>query len=132
MEFKEAQHLGYCPLDGKVRNLDSCTNCGFHACPRRGEQAGTFHFSFEIEKGKGMAMNDDFEDVLRDLDKAIMMNPNDDELLLYKGAVLNAFGRNKEAIECLDKALEINPDNVKAQKGRMICLRELKMSELRS
>jgi tetratricopeptide (TPR) repeat protein len=44
-------------------------------------------------------------------DKALSINPDDANAWNSKGTLLGNLGRYKEAIECFDRSLDINPHN---------------------
>jgi tetratricopeptide (TPR) repeat protein len=50
--------------------------------------------------------------------KAIALNPNDDGIWETKGAALAAMGRYREALQCLEEALKLNPHNRTAEATR--------------
>jgi tetratricopeptide (TPR) repeat protein len=54
--------------------------------------------------------NNSYE-VLKTIEKAIEINPQDSIAWIYKGNVLSDLNKSDEAIKAYDKALEINPQN---------------------
>ncbi len=56
--------------------------------------------------------------VLEYLDKAIELNPGYDEAIYFRGFVKNRTDRHKEAIEDLNRALELVPENLNAYQLR--------------
>ncbi|MDE1725067.1 MAG: tetratricopeptide repeat protein [Thaumarchaeota archaeon] len=56
----------------------------------------------------------DFDQALIDIEKALVANPNNPDLLNKKGVVLRALGRYDEALECFNKSLQIDPRDLRA------------------
>ncbi|MCK4797995.1 MAG: tetratricopeptide repeat protein [Spirochaetes bacterium] len=65
----------------------------------------------EAWKNRGNALDNHgmYEKALTCYDKALEINPKDDEVRVNKGVVLGNLGKHEEALACYDKALEINP-----------------------
>jgi Flp pilus assembly protein TadD len=51
----------------------------------------------------------DFEKALSYFEQAIILKPNDPDLLNKKGVALRGLGRYSEAIECFNKSLQLDP-----------------------
>src|SRR5208337_4297391 len=63
----------------------------------------------ETTKAYDKANNSD--EALKELDKAIEINPQDSNAWIYKGNVLSNLNKFDEAIIAYDKAIEIDPRN---------------------
>jgi Flp pilus assembly protein TadD len=66
------------------------------------------------KKGSQLILDGDFEKALNYLDQAIMMEPNNPDLLNKKGIALRALGRYDEALECFNKSLQLDPRDLDA------------------
>ena len=62
-----------------------------------------------VSKGKVLLEEGKFDDALGYFEQALILKPNDPELLNFKGVALRSLGRYEEAIECFNKSLEIDP-----------------------
>jgi tetratricopeptide (TPR) repeat protein len=60
----------------------------------------------------------DFQGALDDLEKASQINSSNAELYVNKGFILFQTGKNSEALECYNRALELDPQESKAYRGR--------------
>ena len=56
----------------------------------------------------------DFEKALSYFDQAIILQPNNPDLLNKKGVALRGLGRYDEAIECFNKSLQLDPRDLDA------------------
>jgi len=65
-----------------------------------------------FELGNSLHNQARFVEAIECYDKALMLNPQDHNLLSNKGLALHNQGRFVEAIECYDKALMLNHDDV--------------------
>lgn len=54
------------------------------------------------------ALRSDFPNALKSLDRALTLSPQNPDLYVDKGKILNETGRPEDALLCLDKALAIN------------------------
>ena len=61
-----------------------------------------------------------YEEVLIYLDKILIINPNDIEILIRKGKSCETLGKTEHAIECFNQVLSIQPSNVDALRGMAI------------
>ena len=61
-----------------------------------------------------------YEDALIYLDKILIINPNDVEILIRKGKSCEILGKTEEAIECFNHILSIQPSNVDALRSKAI------------
>jgi tetratricopeptide (TPR) repeat protein len=67
----------------------------------------------------------EFDDALKHLDRALEINPDDDEGWYNRGIALDDLGRYEEAIASYDRAIEIKPDDDGAWNNRGNALDEL-------
>ena len=58
-----------------------------------------------------------YEESLPYLDKILLLNPADVELLILKGKSCEILGKYEEAMECFNHVLSIQPSNVQALRG---------------
>jgi tetratricopeptide (TPR) repeat protein len=63
------------------------------------------------ENGKNYNNLGDYTEALRCYDKALLINPEDHNILSDKGLSLHNLGDYAEALRCYDKALLINPED---------------------
>jgi len=72
-----------------------------------------------------MALDDlgKVEEAIECYNKALIINPSDNDAWNNKGFALNKLGRYKEAIKCLNKAIELDPEspNPQSHKGLALC-----------
>ena len=61
-----------------------------------------------------------YEDALIYLDKILIINPNDVEILIRKGKSCEILGKTEQAIECFNHILSIQPSNVDALRSKAI------------
>jgi tetratricopeptide (TPR) repeat protein len=61
------------------------------------------------------AMGGGVDLALKDIDRAIAINPKLSEAYLWKGIVLRKAGRNAEARQALEHALQLDPDRLWAK-----------------
>jgi Flp pilus assembly protein TadD len=62
-----------------------------------------------VKKGTQLTIDGNFEEALSYLDQAIMIRPNDPDLLNKKGVALRGLGRYDDALECFNKSLQLDP-----------------------
>jgi Flp pilus assembly protein TadD len=67
-----------------------------------------------VKKGIQLIMDGNFEEALSYLDQAIVIQPNNPDLLNKKGVALRGLGRYDEALECFNKSLQIDPRDLDA------------------
>lgn len=60
-------------------------------------------------KGKSLLYEGNFEEALSYFEQALLLEPNNGEILNQKGAVLRSLGRYDDALECFNRALELDP-----------------------
>jgi tetratricopeptide (TPR) repeat protein len=61
-----------------------------------------------------------YEEALIYLDKILIINTNDIEILIRKGKSCEILGKTEQAIECFNQILSIQPSNVDALRGMAI------------
>ena len=61
-----------------------------------------------------------YEEALIYLDKILIINPNDVEILIRKGKSCEILGKTEQAIECFNHILSIQPSNVDALRSKAI------------
>ena len=66
-----------------------------------------------IQHGRGEA-----EDALASMEAALASNPNAPAPLLYRGLLLEAFGRTQEALDSYTKVIQLQPNMVEAPQSR--------------
>ena len=62
-----------------------------------------------VNKGSKFLTEGDFEKALSYFEQAIIIKPNDPDLLNKKGVALRGLGRYDEALECFNKSLQLDP-----------------------
>lgn len=62
-----------------------------------------------LKKGKSLLIEGSFEEALSYFEQALLLEPNNGEILNQKGAVLRSLGRYDDALECFNRALELDP-----------------------
>ncbi|MDR3782995.1 MAG: hypothetical protein P4K92_06815 [Candidatus Nitrosotalea sp.] len=62
-----------------------------------------------IKKGSQLILDGNFDEALSYFDQAIVMQPNNPELLNKKGVALRGLGRYNEELECFNKSLQLDP-----------------------
>jgi Flp pilus assembly protein TadD len=67
-----------------------------------------------IKKVSQLIENGDFDQALSHVEQAIIVDPNNPDLLNKKGIVLRALGRYDEALECFNKSLQLDPRDLDA------------------
>jgi Flp pilus assembly protein TadD len=67
-----------------------------------------------IKKGSQLIIDGNFEEALSYFDQAIIMQPNNPDLLNKKGVALRGLGRYDEAIECFNRSLQLDPRDLDA------------------
>ncbi len=75
-----------------------------------------------LYEGRPLISEKKYEEALEAFNKAIEINPKDDNALSSKGAMLGTLGRHEEALEAFNKAIEINPKNDDALSNKGIAL----------
>jgi tetratricopeptide (TPR) repeat protein len=65
-----------------------------------------------LEEGKRHEIDGKFEEAIKTYDKALEINPYDEEILGCKGATLAELKKYDEAIGYYDKALRVNPESL--------------------
>ena len=72
------------------------------------------------EKGMIFINLEKYEEALIYLDKILIINPDDIEILIWKGKSCEALGKTEHAIECFNHILSIQPSNVDALRSKAI------------
>ena len=67
-----------------------------------------------VKKGNELMEDCKFEESLSCFDQALLLQPNNPDLLNKKGVVLRSLGRYDEAIECFNKSLQLDPRDLDA------------------
>lgn len=67
-----------------------------------------------LKKGKSLLYEGNFEEALSHFEQALLIEPNNGEILNQKGAVLRSLGRYDDALECFNRALELDPSDKSA------------------
>ncbi len=62
-----------------------------------------------VTKGQSFLKDGKFNDALDFFEQALFLNQDDPDLWNHKGIALRSMGRYKEAMECFDKSLKIDP-----------------------
>ena len=62
-----------------------------------------------IQSGKKNLDNENYVDALSFFDQALVLEPNNPDILNLKGVALRSLGRYDEASECYNKSLELDP-----------------------
>ncbi|MFN3654573.1 MAG: tetratricopeptide repeat protein [Candidatus Nitrosotenuis sp.] len=62
-----------------------------------------------IKKGKVHLAEGSFEEALSNFEQASLLDQKNAQIWNLKGAALRSMGRYDEAIECFNKALELDP-----------------------
>lgn len=62
-----------------------------------------------IKKGKMFLVEGNFEQALSNFEQALLLDQKNAQIWNLKGAALRSMGRYDEAIECFNKALELDP-----------------------
>ena len=72
------------------------------------------------ERGMIFINLEKYEEALIYLDKILIIDPNDIEILIRKGKSCEALGKTEQAIECFNQILSIQTSNVDALRGMAI------------
>ena len=67
-----------------------------------------------IKKGSQLILDGNFEEALSYFEQAIVMQPNNPDLLNKKGVALRGLGRYDEALECFNRSLQLDPRDLDA------------------
>jgi tetratricopeptide (TPR) repeat protein len=88
------------------------------------EPSPTLNTSSFLEKGNDAYDKGDYHDAIKEYEK-VLNDPNYKSALMNKGGALYLLGKQKEALEYFDKALEIDPNYVWALNNKGTLLRDL-------
>ncbi len=64
-----------------------------------------------VKKGKELLAEGDFEQALSYFEQAVLLDLKNAEIWNLKGATLRSMGRYDEALECFNRALELDPSD---------------------
>ena len=64
-----------------------------------------------LREGKRLLGEGDFEQALSFFEQALLMDQNNAESWNLKGAALRSLGRYDEALDCFNKALQLDPSD---------------------
>lgn len=67
-----------------------------------------------IKKGSQLIIDGNFDEALSYFDQAIVLYPNNPDLLNKKGIALRGLGRYDEALECFNRSLQLDPRDLDA------------------
>ena len=67
-----------------------------------------------IKKGSQLIIDGNYDEALSCFEQAIVIRPNNPDLLNKKGIALRALGRYDEALECFNKSLQLDPRDLDA------------------
>ncbi len=67
-----------------------------------------------VKKGTQFSTEGDFENALSCFEQAIILEPNNPDLLNKKGVAMRGLVRYDEAIECFNKSLQLDPRDLDA------------------
>ena len=67
-----------------------------------------------LQKGINSIQSEDYQQAIKDFDKAIELNPNLAEAYNNRGLVYGKLGNLQQAIKDFDKAIELNPKYAEA------------------
>jgi Flp pilus assembly protein TadD len=67
-----------------------------------------------IKQGSQLIIDGNFEEALSYFDQAIVIQPNNPDLLNKKGVALRGLGRYDEALECFNRSLQLDPRDLDA------------------
>jgi Flp pilus assembly protein TadD len=67
-----------------------------------------------VKRGKSLLLEGSFEQALSYFEQALLMSQSSPEIWNLKGAALRSVGRYDEALECFNKALELDPSDKNA------------------
>lgn len=62
-----------------------------------------------VEMGKKFLEDGKYFEALECFEQAMLLKPDDPEMLNFKGVALRGMGRYEEASECFNRSLEIDP-----------------------
>jgi tetratricopeptide (TPR) repeat protein len=78
-----------------------------------------------LQKGINSIQSEDYQQAIKDFDKAIELNPNLAEAYNNRGLVYGKLGNLQQAIKDFDKAIELNPNYAEAYYSRGIAFGKL-------
>jgi Flp pilus assembly protein TadD len=94
--------------------------------PVRGEELSVVAWS---NKGGALRALGRTEEALDCYDRALALNPRDEQAWYNKGVALGALGRTEEALDCYDRALALNPRYEQAWSNKGVALGALGRTE---
>lgn len=67
-----------------------------------------------IKQGTVLVDDGKYEEALEIFENALVLNPDDPDILNKKGVALRSLGRYEEAVRCFNRSLEILPRDLTA------------------
>lgn len=83
-----------------------------------------------LKKAHESAKIEDYRNAIEYFDRAIILNPKNPEPLYYKGMILSIMKRHREALECYNKVIEIDPKYENVQHKRDEKIREIEGEDI--
>lgn len=78
-----------------------------------------------VDRGRIRAELGDYSGALADLNRAVTLNPEDDDSAAFRASALRHLNRPDEAMTAIERALTLNPDNPSARLERGILRQEM-------
>jgi tetratricopeptide (TPR) repeat protein len=78
-----------------------------------------------VDASASLINSGNYTGAIKNLDKALAIDPKADDILVHKGKSLDGLGRHNEAITVYNKALSINPKNTDALNAKKMALAAL-------
>jgi len=68
---------------------------------------GSLFISIVSGPGEDTETEDDYENKIKDYDRALQVNPDDADAWLNKGIILKKMGKHSEGARCIEKAIDL-------------------------